>query len=196
MAGDLYDENVEASRIADRVENRDFDVPARGGTQAAGDEHRRRQTRGRRFAVRAGDEDPLGGSFIGTEHLVTHSPREFDVAPHRYARLVCPTDHGVSRREARGGDDDFGPVCSDAVGDGAEVAEPELGIDDAHELLVLGRGGLSDDEDIRTEFSESVCNGESRHRRAEDHDAKPAPVRVPAGEFVQRRAHTAASQAT
>ena len=112
VAGELDHEHVEALRVADGVEHRDPDVPARRRTVAGRREHRRGELHGGRLAVGAGDRDPVGG----LPHLVTQAPGELDVAPERDGAQFRPAEQRVVVVEAGRDDDQFGVEVEQALG--------------------------------------------------------------------------------
>jgi len=197
VARQLDDEDVEASGVADRIEDGRADIADRSGAQAAGDEHRGGEARGRRLPVGAGDEHPVRRSSVRTDDLVADAPRQLDVSPERNHRALRPPHERVVRRESRRGDDDVGGERHEVVRNLVERSGPCRDADDRKEARVLLVGALADDQHLGAEFGEGVGDGEAGDREAEDGDAQTRPVRVPAGQPLQTLgAHVRVSHST
>ena len=93
----LDHDDIEALRVADRVEHGDTDIACRHGTKATGDQKMGGQLHRGCLAVGARDSDPLRGATA----LVAQAPRELDVAPDRDTASRSPGDQGVIETEPR-----------------------------------------------------------------------------------------------
>ena len=77
-------------------------------------------------------------------------------------------------------------MCHEFVGRGIEVGGDQRDAEHVEESGPVVRGAAGDDEDVGAELGECVGSGEPGHPEAEYGHPQPRPVRVPAGEPVER----------
>ncbi|GAB13940.1 hypothetical protein ARGLB_051_01210 [Arthrobacter globiformis NBRC 12137] len=188
-AGEFHREDVILHRVTQGVEDRRADVAHGDRLQACGPQHGLGQADRRRFAVGAGDGEPVSclPAFADAQ-----SPGEFDVAPDRDVGAGGGREQSLVRAPARRSDHEVRLQAVD-LWQRADGILTQENVGRAHDpqrvRLGLGcfRGGAVDHHHAGTEFDQRVRSGEARDADPGDHDAQPGPVGVPANQAAEPR---------